>query len=308
MTANGMLQIALYFIALIAAAVPLGRYMARVYSGEAVFLSRLAGPLERWIYRCCRIDQEQEMTWKAYAGGLLIFNLAGFLAVYLLQRLQGFLPLNPHGFAAVPPDLAFNTAVSFVTNTNWQAYGGETTMSFFTQMAGLAVQNFASAASGMAVLLAFIRGLKRTLSQTIGNVWVDLTRSIVYILLPLSLVLALFLVSQGVVQTLQSPAKVQLLEQTKDEKGHVVSGQEIPLGPAASQVAIKATGNQRRGLFQRQLGPSAGKSDAAVQFRRDAGHSSYPGGALHHLRQDAGGQEAGMGAARRHDGIHTALW
>jgi K+-transporting ATPase ATPase A chain len=249
MTSNGVLQIVLYFIALIAAAVPLGRYMAKVYAGEPVFLRRLAGPLERWIYRCCRIDQEQEMTWKAYAGGLLIFNLTGCLAVYLFQRLQGFLPFNPHGFPAVPPDLAFNTAVSFASNTNWQAYGGETTMSFLTQMAGLTVQNFTSAASGMAVLLAFIRGMKRTLSQTIGNVWVDLTRSIIYILLPLSLVMALFLVSQGVVQTLHSPAKVQLLEQTKDEKGSVVTRQEIPLGPAASQVAIKQLGTNGGGFF-----------------------------------------------------------
>ncbi len=249
MTPSGVLQIVLYFIVLIAAAVPLGRYMARVYAGEAVFLSRLAGPLERWIYRCCRIDAEQEMTWKTYTGGLLIFNLTGCLAVYLLQRFQGFLPLNPHGFSAVPPDLAFNTAVSFVSNTNWQAYSGETTMSFFTQMVGLTVQNFASAASGMAVLLALIRGLKRTLSRTIGNVWVDLMRSIIYILLPLSLVLALLLVSQGVVQTLQSPARVQLLEQTKDEKGQTVSAQEIPLGPAASQVAIKQLGTNGGGFF-----------------------------------------------------------
>ena len=249
MTANGIFQVALYFIALIVLAVPLGRYMAKVYSGEKVFLGRFAGPLERWIYRCCRINGSQEMTWKAYAGGLLLFNLIGCLAVYLLQRFQGFLPLNPSGFPAVPPDLAFNTAVSFVTNTNWQAYGGETTMSFFTQMAGLTVQNFLSAASGMAVLIAFIRGLKRTLTQTIGNVWVDLTRSILYILLPLSLVMALFLVSQGVVQTMQSPAKVQLLEQTRDDKGHVVSGQEIPMGPAASQVAIKQLGTNGGGFF-----------------------------------------------------------
>ena len=249
MTANGMLQVVLYFIVLIAAATPLGRYMARVYSGEAVFLSWIVGPVERWIYRCCRINQEQEMDWKAYAGGLLIFGLAGFIILYLLQRLQGFLPLNPHGFGAVPPDLAFNTAVSFITNTNWQAYGGETTMGFLTQMAGLAVQNFLSAASGMAVLAAFIRGLKRTLSQTIGNVWVDLTRSVLYILLPLSLVMALLLVSQGVVQTLQSPAKVQLLEPTTDEKGNAVSGQVIPLGPAASQVAIKQLGTNGGGFF-----------------------------------------------------------
>jgi len=249
MTANGLLQIALYFIVLIAAAIPLGNYMAKVYSGEPVFLSRLAGPLERLIYRCCRIDAQQEMSWKTYAGGLLIFNLAGFLFVYLLQRFQGFLPLNPQGFPAVPPDLAFNTAISFVTNTNWQSYSGETTMSYFTQMAGLAVQNFTSAASGMAVLMAFIRGLKKTISHTIGNVWVDLTRSTVYILLPLSLVMALFLVSQGAVQTLNSPAKVQLLEQTKEGEGHDVTEQYIPLGPAASQVAIKQLGTNGGGFF-----------------------------------------------------------
>ena len=250
MTANGILQITLYFIALTAAAVPLGRYMAKVYTGETVFLSRLAGPLEKWIYRCCRIDAEQEMTWKAYAGGLLIFNLTGFIALYLLQRLQGFLPFNPHGFPAVPPDLAFNTAVSFVTNTNWQAYGGETTMSFFTQMAGLAVQNFASAASGMAVLLAFIRGLKRTLSQTIGNVWVDLTRSIIYILLPLSLVMALFLVSQGVVQTLQQPGQGPAPGTDKGRKRPCCyPRRRFRLGPAASQVAIKQLGTNGGGFF-----------------------------------------------------------
>jgi potassium-transporting ATPase potassium-binding subunit len=249
MTANGILQVALFFIALMAAAGPLGNYMARVYAGKPVFLSRIAGPLENWIYRCCRINGSQEMSWNAYAGGLLIFNLTGCLTVYLLQRLQGFLPLNPHGFPAVPPDLAFNTAVSFVTNTNWQAYSGEATLSFFTQMMGLTVQNFVSAASGMAVLLAFIRGLKRTLSPTIGNVWVDLTRSIIYVLLPLALVLSLFLVSQGVVQTLHSPAKVQLLEKGINSQGHPASVQEIALGPAASQVAIKQLGTNGGGFF-----------------------------------------------------------
>ncbi|HAR99460.1 MAG TPA: potassium-transporting ATPase subunit KdpA [Syntrophus sp. (in: bacteria)] len=249
MTAHGIFQITTYFIALIAVAIPLGRYMARVYQGEPVFLNRMAGPLEKWIYRHCRINADEEMTWKAYAGRLVIFSLMGCLVVYLLQRLQGFLPLNPHGLPAVPPDLAFNTAVSFVTNTNWQAYGGETTLSFCTQMLGMTVQNFVSAAAGMAVLMAFIRGLKRTLSPTIGNVWVDLTRTILYILLPLSLVLALFLVSQGVVQTLQSPAEVGLLEQAKDGAATAESVQEIRLGPAASQVAIKQLGTNGGGFF-----------------------------------------------------------
>jgi K+-transporting ATPase ATPase A chain len=249
MTVNGLLQIVIYFIVLISGAILLGNYIAKVYSGMPFFLNRLLGPLERWIYQCCRVEAEKEMSWKVYAGGLLIFNLTGCLVVYLLQRLQGILPLNPQGLTAVPPDLAFNTAVSFVTNTNWQSYGSETTMSCLTQMAGLAVQNFASAASGIAVLMALIRGLKRTLTQTIGNVWVDLTRSIVYVLLPLSLVMALFLVSQGVVQTLSSPAKVQLLEQTRDEKDQMVAEQVVPLGPVASQVAIKQLGTNGGGFY-----------------------------------------------------------
>ncbi len=249
MSANGFVQIAIYFLALTALAVPLGNYMARVYAGERVYLSSIAGPLERFIYRCCRIDEKQEMSWQNYAAGLMIFNLIGFLALYLIQRCQEFLPFNPQGFPGVPPALAFNTAVSFVTNTNWQAYGGETILSLLTQAAGLTVQNFASAASGMAALLAFTRGLKRTLANTIGNVWVDLTRSLIYILLPLSLVMALFLVSQGVVQTLHSPVKVQLLDATADEKGQPAPERIIPLGPVASQVAIKQLGTNGGGFF-----------------------------------------------------------
>jgi len=249
MSANGLVQIAIYFLALIALAVPLGNYMARVYAGEYVFLSSIAGPLERFIYRCCRIDEKQEMSWQNYAAGLMIFNLIGFLALYLLQRCQDLLPFNPQGFPGVPPALAFNTAVSFVTNTNWQAYGGETTLSLLTQAAGLTVQNFASTASGMAALIAFTRGLKRTLANTIGNVWVDLTRSLIYIMLPLSLVMALFLVSQGVVQTLHGPVKVQLLDATADEKWQPAPERIIPLGPAASQVAIKQLGTNGGGFF-----------------------------------------------------------
>ncbi len=249
MNTEQLLQILSYFVVLGVLAVPLGNYMAHIYRGEPVFLARLMSPFESWIYRLCRIELEAEMTWKVYAGGLLLFNLTGFLALFLLQRFQGTLLLNPEGFPAVPLALAFNTAISFVTNTNWQAYGGETTMSALTQMAGMAVQNFTSAATGMAVLVALIRGLKGSLSRTIGNVWVDLTRSILYILLPLSVVLALLLVSQGVVQTFQGYVKVQLLEPIRDEKGALISEQVIPRGPAASQVAIKQLGTNGGGYF-----------------------------------------------------------
>lgn len=249
MTTNGLIQIAIYFITLIALAAPLGHYIAKVYAGEHVFLSRIASPVERFIYRCCRIDAEQEMSWQDYARGLLIFNLIGMIALYLLLRFQGILPGNPRGFPAVSPALAFNTAVSFVTNTNWQAYAGETTMSLLTQAAGLAVQNFASAASGMAALIAFIRGIKRVRATTVGNVWVDLIRSLVYILLPLALVMAMMLVSQGVVQTMHGSAPVQLLDTIADESGRVATDQLLPLGPVASQVAIKQLGTNGGGFF-----------------------------------------------------------
>ena len=172
------------------------------------------GWLERLIYRLAGVGPTQEMTWKTYAVAMLLFNFAGFLVVYLLQRLQGVLPLNPQGLGAVTPDSSFNTAVSFATNTNWQGYGGETTMSYLTQMLGLTVQNFVSAAAGMAVLVAFIRGFARRSAETIGNFWVDLMRTTLYILLPLSLVLALVLVSQGVVQTFGAYAKVTLVQPT----------------------------------------------------------------------------------------------
>src|SRR6267378_6898018 len=180
---------------------PLGAYMARVYEGRGCGLDRVLGWLERLIYRLAGVRADEEMTWKTYAWTMLLFNLAGLLAVYTLQRLQGILPLNPQGLGAVSPDSSFNTAVSFATNTNWQGYGGESTMSYLTQMLALTVQNFVSAATGMAVLVALIRGFARQSADTIGNFWVDLTRGTLYILLPLSLILAVVLVSQGVVQT-----------------------------------------------------------------------------------------------------------
>lgn len=249
MTINGVLQIGIFFLALFALVKPFGAYMARVYSGERVFLERILGPVERWIYRLAGIDPSQEMNWKTYAIAMLLFNAAGMLFLYALQRLQGVLPLNPQGFGAISPDLAFNTAASFITNTNWQAYGGETTMTYLTQMLGLTAQNFLSAATGMAVAVAFIRGFARQTAQTLGNFWVDLTRSTLYILLPLAVIVALFLVSQGVVQTLSPYQTVPLLDSATDANGQPVTEQTLALGPAASQIAIKHLGTNGGGFF-----------------------------------------------------------
>jgi len=269
MTTNGYIQLGLYMVVLIALAKPLGAYMARVYEGRPFGLDRVLGPLERLIYRVSGVRADEEMGWQTYAWAMMLFNLAGFVAVYALQRLQGMLPLNPQGFGAVSSDSSFNTAVSFATNTNWQGYGGETTMSYLTQMLGLTVQNFLSAAAGMAVLIALIRGLARRSAQTIGNFWVDLTRSTLYILLPLSLVLAVALVSQGVVQTFGPYAKVSVVQPTTydepvtdadgkpalDEKGQpktkrsVLMEQMLAVGPAASQIAIKQLGTNGGGFF-----------------------------------------------------------
>ncbi len=249
MTMNGWLQIGLYLLVLGLLSLPLGSYMARVYAGKPCGLDHLLGPAERLLYRLCGIRQDAEMRWQAYAGAVVIFSFAGIVLLYLLQRLQGLLPLNPQNLPAVSPDSAFNTAVSFGSNTNWQGYGGETTMAYLTQMAGLTAQNFLSAAAGMAVLVALIRGFTRRSSQTIGNFWVDLTRTTLYILLPLSLLLALLLVSQGVVQNLVPYRQVPLLQATTDETGHAVTEQTLPMGPAASQVAIKQLGTNGGGFF-----------------------------------------------------------
>jgi potassium-transporting ATPase potassium-binding subunit len=249
MTLTGWIQIAFYIIVLLLLVKPLGLYMARVYQGERTFLSPLAAPFERWLYRLLRIDAAEEMDWKAYALTMLIFNLIGFLFVYLLQRAQGFLPLNPQGMTAVAPDLALNTAVSFATNTNWQNYGGETTLSYLTQMVGLTVQNFVSAATGMAVLIAFTRALIRHNTRLLGNFWVDLTRSTLYILLPMSIVVALILVSQGVVQTFSSSITANTLQPQAGPNSTTLTTQTIAVGPAASQIAIKQLGTNGGGFF-----------------------------------------------------------
>ena len=269
MNALGVVQILLFIVVLVALVKPLGTLMAKVYDGERTFLSPVLEPIERGIYRLAAIKPSVESNWKRYALALLLFNFIGLVVVYLLQRLQGVLPLNPQGFAAVSPDSSFNTAVSFASNTNWQSYGGEATMSYLTQMLGLAVQNFVSAASGMAVLVAVIRGFARRRTSEIGNFYVDLTRSTLYILLPLSLLLAVILMSQGVVQSFAAYGSVDLVEPVtiatpvKDAAGapvldaagnavtkrEQVTQQTIPLGPAASQIAIKQLGTNGGGFF-----------------------------------------------------------
>jgi K+-transporting ATPase ATPase A chain len=249
MTANGYLQLAVFVAVLATVAPPLGWYMARIYEGRPVGLNRVLGAPERWIYRVCLIDPSDEMPWTTYALAVIVFNGVGLVVVMALELAQGILPANPRSLPGLSWHLAFDTAVSFVTNTNWQSYGGETTMSHLTQMLGLAVWNFLSAATGMAVLVAFIRGIARRTSETIGNFWVDVVRGTLYILLPLSIILALALVSQGVVQTLGGDAEVRLLQPVRGADGSLVTTQRIPLGPAASQVAIKQLGTNGGGFY-----------------------------------------------------------
>lgn len=249
MTANSWIQLALFLGALAALAKPLGTYMARVLEGKSCGLDRALGWCERGVYRLAGVDPQQEMGWRTYAFAVMAFNLLGIAAVYLLLRLQGELPLNPQGLPGTTPDLAFNTAVSFGTNTNWQSYGGETTLGYLAQMLGLTVQNFVSAATGIAVLAALIRGLVRRSVTTIGNFWVDLVRSTLYILLPLSIILALTLVSQGVIQNFDAYQTVELVEPIPVEGGEPTTTQTLAMGPAASQVAIKQLGTNGGGFF-----------------------------------------------------------
>ncbi len=244
MTFIGWIQIIFFFVILVLLVKPLGHYMARVFQGERTFLSPVIAPVEKFICRLADISQDDEMDWKNYTKALLLFSFLGILLLYFFQRIQAILPLNPLGFQNVSPDLALNTAVSFTTNTNWQNYAGETTLSYFTQMIGLTVQNFISAASGMAILIAFIRGFSRHNTQKLGNFWVDLTRSVLYVLLPLSIVLALILVSQGVVQTFSPSIKSTVLQLSTSQ-----SYQTIAVGPVASQVAIKMLGTNGGGFF-----------------------------------------------------------
>ncbi|MBF0485578.1 MAG: potassium-transporting ATPase subunit KdpA [Candidatus Omnitrophica bacterium] len=238
--ASNLIEVGVSLIFLTALAIPLGKYLVLVYGGQPTGLTRWVSPAERFFYKLSNIDATEEMPSKVYIRDFLVFNLWGIVVLFLIQVFQDKLPLNPQHFSAVPWDLALNTAVSFVTNTNWQSYGGETTMSYLTQMLGLTVQNFVSAAVGMAACAAFLRGFVRHSTEAIGNFWVDLTRGVLYVLLPLSVVFAVFLVSQGVVQTFKPYVSVQTLE---------LQNQSIAVGPAASQIAVKQVGSNGGGFF-----------------------------------------------------------
>ena len=240
MTLVGWSQIALVLALVLACSVPLSAFVARVYAGQRTFLSPVLGPVERGFYRLAGVDPAREQDWYGYAIAMVVFSVAGFLSLYALQRLQNFLPLNPRGFDAVPPDLAFNTSDSFITNTNWQNYSGETTMSHLTQMLGLTVHNFLSAATGLAMAFALVRGFARSSATTVGNFWVDLTRVTLYILLPIAVVFAFVLVALGVPQTLAGAVDATTLEGAK---------QTISIGPVASQEIIKELGTNGGGFF-----------------------------------------------------------
>ncbi|WP_321801068.1 potassium-transporting ATPase subunit KdpA [Caballeronia sp. J97] len=269
MNANTFMQTALFVVVLIALAIPLGRYIATVLDGSSVVVRKIGRPVETLLYRIAGVDPESEMSWKHYALAVMLFNVLGALALYAILRLQGMLPANPQGMAGMTPDAAFNTAISFVTNTNWQDYGGESTLGYLAQMLGLTVQNFVSAATGIAVAIALIRGFKRHSAQTIGNFWVDLTRTTLYILAPLAVVFALVFVSQGAIQNFSAYRDVSTLQVTtyqtpktdaqgnavKDEKGNPVmqdakaDKETLPMGPVASQEAIKMLGTNGGGFF-----------------------------------------------------------
>ena len=269
MTANDFIQIGVYLVVLLLLVKPMGIYMTHVFADQPNRVTRLGGGVERFIYRICGVKADEDMGWKQYAIAMLVFNVCGMVAVYVFQRTQQWLPLNPQHFPALSPDLSINTAISFITNTNWQAYSGESAMSYLTQMAALAVQNFLSAATGIAVLIAVVRGFARKTTKGIGNFWVDLTRTTLYVLMPFSFLLAMLLVSQGVIQNLKPYVDVPVVQTSsyaqpvtdaagnpvKDASGNPetkpaqTTTQTLPMGPAASQIAIKMLGTNGGGFF-----------------------------------------------------------
>lgn len=330
MTANGWFQIALFLALILAITKPLGMFMAKVFSGERTFFDPVARPIERLLYRVTGVDEKHEMRWTEYAVSMLLFSGASMLLLYLMERMQHMLPLwNPQKFAAVAPALAFNTAASFTTNTNWQNYSGESTMSYFTQMAGLAYHNFVSAAVGIALAIAFVRGIAQKEKETIGNFWVDITRSTLWLLLPACIVFALALVSQGVVQNLKPYDTVELIEPQQVQKlganGKAIVGSEgrpafdtvaeqsIPQGPVASQEAIKMLGTNGGGFFGANSAHPFENPTPLSNFLQLLSIFAIPAGLTYTLGRMSGSQHHGWAvwaamAILFAAGVTTAYW
>jgi K+-transporting ATPase ATPase A chain len=329
MTTNGWFQIIVFLLVIFALTKPLGVYMARVFNREKTFLDLLARPLERLVYRLTAVDEAHEMRWTEYAFAMLLFSAVSMILLYVIQRTQQFLPWNPQRFTAVGSDLAFNTAASFTTNTNWQNYSGETTMSYFTQMVGLAYHNFASAAVGIALAIAFIRGIARREKETIGNFWVDMTRTTLWILLPMCIVYSLVLVSQGVVQNLKPYDTVKLVEPQQVQRfgadGKPVLGQDgkpvmdtvtdqtIAQGPVASQEAIKMLGTNGGGFFNANSAHPFENPTPLSNFLQIVSIFLIPAGLTYTLGRMTGSQRHGWAvwgamAVLFFAGIMTAYW
>jgi K+-transporting ATPase ATPase A chain len=313
MTASGWLQILLFLACVLAITKPLGLYMARFFEHQHTFFDPVARPVERLVYRLCLVDEKQEMRWTEYGVAMLMFTVVSMLVLYVLQRTQQWLPFNPQHLPAVAPDLAFNTAASFSTNTNWQAYVPETTMSYLTQMAGLAYHNFASAAVGIALAIALIRGIARRQCKTLGNFWVDMTRVTLWLLLPVSFIFALVLVSQGVVQNLRPYDTARVVEPQKAADGTVVSTQTIAQGPAASQEAIKMFGTNGGGFFNANSAHPFENPTPLTNFLQMLAIFAIPTGLTYTLGRMTGSQRHGWAvwaamAALFFAGVTTAYW
>jgi K+-transporting ATPase ATPase A chain len=304
MSLNGWLQIALFIALILLFAKPMGLYMARVFERRRTWLDPVLGPCERLLYRLTGVNPDEEMTWRQYAVSMLVFSGATLVLTYAIERLQHFLPLNPQHIAAVAPDLAINTAISFTTNTNWQAYTPETTMSYLTQMLGLATHNFWSAAVGLALAIAFIRGIAGREKKTLGNFWVDLTRGTLWVLLPISFIFAIALVSQGVVQNLKPYDTAKLVEpQTVTTTGAdgkpsttIVTAQTIAQGPVASQEAIKMLGTNGGGFFNANSSHPFENSRTSCSYSRSS--SSLRASASRWARWSARPNTAGRSSQR----------
>ena len=284
---------------------PGGTYMTNVYQGKRTLLSPILVPLENLIYKAAGIKQDEEMDWKNYAKALLLFNGLGLIVLFLTLLFQGNLPLNPQRFPGFPLDLAFNTAVSFVTNTNWQAYSGESTASYLTQMSGLAVQNFLSSATGMCIAIALIRGFTRHTSQTIGNFWQDMTKSVLYILLPISIIAALLLVSQGVIQNFDPYSNSSLLQPFQTPDGQSINNQMLPMGPVASQEAIKEFGTNGGGFFNANSAHPFENPTPLTNCSGNTSYPSYPFFSYLYIRTLHGQYQAGVGfICNDYDAVH----